>query len=326
MSGSIRYSEIPCHCKGCSTAFKGTRLEIARSFKTHFEGAHIKINKPCDIEEAKKAKLVEIISVDAFNEIAIEKINEPEVSAKDELLNSFENNDKPKNTSKDSSYDLSKYLRDNQICREERQYALFLANLLSSNNDYAREQIGIGKYEIVEVFYEATLMRDYWWHNKENFNNKLWNYVKDIPDANGNKWFNDGELSETKNHANYWPCKYGHPLARWMVNAKPDIAIIYGNNGKCEISFIECKYISGIDTYKYNDGKYNFTKTQEEVQGDIIKFLCNKLKIRYGEKQDIDAGEVILVQFKGEHNQEKRTPNGWKVIEINKLVNEAHQK
>lgn len=75
-------------------------------------------------------------------------------------------------------------------------------------------------------------------------------------------------------------------LVRAMMNAKPDLAIIYKEKDKNDIRkllFIECKYCSGESYYKYDVYKYdknnNQTKAvetirQRAVQGYIAEFLC----------------------------------------------------
>ena len=75
-------------------------------------------------------------------------------------------------------------------------------------------------------------------------------------------------------------------LVRAMMNAKPDLAIIYKEKGKNDIRkllFIECKYCSGESYYKYDVYKYDKNNNQRKavetirqraVQGYIAEFLC----------------------------------------------------
>lgn len=65
---------------------------------------------------------------------------------------------------------------------------------------------------------------------------------------------------------------------KWMMNAKPDIAVIYHtveDNLEC-LLFIECKFDSDENLYSYTDKKGN-TKSmgQREVQWNIAEFLCS---------------------------------------------------
>ncbi len=312
-----------------------TEAKWSHQFFTHFIGAHVKENNNLnetikDMKEQSEDGFKKYKEASANKDVLVRFDNEK----KNELIkriSSFEPEEKNEKLiigvcedDKEDSTEVNYFLNDyiGQICREERQYALYLANLLSNNNDYVKDIIGFGKHEIVEVFYEATLMRDYWWYNKEKFNSELWNYVKTRA---MNKTQSNKNMEDIKNHPNYWPNEYQHPsstLARWMMNAKPDIAILYIDNDKYKLSFIECKYTSGEGAYKYDD----YTKPQTEVQSHIMEFLCDMLKIQYREDEDINAGKVILVQFKGEHNQKEQTPNGWKVIDIKRLVGAVQQK
>ena len=88
------------------------------------------------------------------------------------------------------------YLIDEySICREERQYALLLNNILKAravNNNFGGEKVdkiieicGLKGIEIENVFYEATFMRDFFKKDKnENtdedmrFNKKLADFAK----------------------------------------------------------------------------------------------------------------------------------------------------
>lgn len=108
---------------------------------------------------------------------------------------------------------IDKYIDDkDSICREERQYAVFLYNYLNSmkNKEWSDNEedsiksklFGEGNIKITHVFYEATFMRDFFYWDrknyketksfenenlsKERFNKYLLDYVRDIVnDENG---------------------------------------------------------------------------------------------------------------------------------------------
>ena len=248
----------------------------------HIKGAHN--NKSLkDIEELIKNSKNDRIDTEKL--LKYIKNNEPELSKNDEGII----NDEciVENVTKD----LKDYLAGEYICREERQYAYYLAKKLKENNNVIKNRIDLHDEEIIEVFYEATVMRDYWFCDKENFNERLRKYLKDHENEIGEK---------VKNHPNYW--KQSHPLARWMMNAKPDIALLTENKGVYTLHFIECKYLSKVDRYKCDD----YSALQTDVQEKILVFLCNYYEIQY-ENEKVEAGEVKLVTFVKDKSEQKYT-------------------
>ena len=215
------------------------------------------------------------------------------------------------------------------ICREERQYAVFLYNILRKyGKKQSREKLtGEEKDHILEifeacgieadmdiehVFYEATFMRDFFkrerrysaitkYHGnpatvllqqdyekekkiKIDFNRRLIEYAfqsegKKTPKMNME---NDNRESQYEDDA-YLRYNLGgnlpegckdqekiEPLRekiRAMMNAKPDIAVIYKKNDQRYLLFIECKFES-------SEAAYNGT-TQGGIQYEIARFLCN---------------------------------------------------
>jgi hypothetical protein len=294
-------SKTKYKCPGinCGKAFGGSTFQITNNFKTHFIGAHIKKD---DFEgfNAKSEELKELISLigeDAYNEI-VNNINyEPEPTIEDEYIFSTDCNNKAKNRKEDMEFiiNLNEYLlAEYPVCREERQYALFLANCLKNNNRVIKEKLSLNDNDVIkEVFYEATLMRDYWHCNKKEFNKKLREFVENKEPRNSIIAENSkGE----KNHPNYW--FKSHYLAKWMMNAKPDIGLIIKTNGKYKLSFIECKYSSKVDTYKTIDHAPESPEKMEQtaLQDLILGFLCNDLKLEYEEKP-VQKGDVYLIKF-----------------------------
>ena len=176
--------------------------------------------------------------------------------------------------------DIENYISDkDSICREERQYALFLCNVLRyyKRSDGKVKNIfdacGIPSgAEIENVFYEAAFMRDYFHKSrddkKDSFNKKLISFVSD------KKFEYTGD--EINLGRNKFECKdlpkdkmY---TAKWMMEAKPDLAVIYKKENEKYLLFIECKFESGESIYKAED----FSLSQRQIQWKIAQFLCKE--------------------------------------------------
>jgi len=184
---------------------------------------------------------------------------------------------------------------DRPVCREERQYALLLANCLKMNHSNTVKRLLFGESRVLEVFYEATILRDYWFRSKGLVNNKLWNYIsKKTGDVQTDLY------QSTSRHPNYWLENMKHPYAMWMMNTKPDIAVLWENSQETYLSFIECKYLSDLDEYTYLTAEKAIVKSQLEIQEYILDFLCNELKIKYtvDDVEDyVRCGDVKLARF-----------------------------
>ncbi len=89
-----------------------------------------------------------------------------------------------------------------------------------------------------------------------------------------------------------------------MMNAKPDIAVLYKEKGKRKLLFIECKYESYEDYYKYFSN-YDESEIEKEtisqttIQGYIADFLCNSyLKdVEMSEIMKNDNNESRMIRF-----------------------------
>lgn len=234
-----------------------------------------------------------------------------------------------------NTYELSieNFIYDKfSICREERQYAVFLYNILRKYSDTKTRE----KQDIVDifkacnipscasidyVFYEATFMRDFFERNRrlalncrEKLDNKLLQATlspakyKTIPSKSfntkliqyvyGQKYNEDEniiEYSGKEQNLGHNTIEFEKLLIngkkvpdnekdwlkykiKWMMNAKPDIAVIYHirENAKKFLLFIECKFDSGESSYSYKDKNGNTERmSQREVQYNIAEFLCN---------------------------------------------------
>ena len=302
----ITQEKFKCPAKNCDIEVEGLHRLIR-----HFRGTHIKEKDSKAIKEALTA--IENSYEDVVREVLLKEFSEygPEMDVADE-----EKIDVRKCDGVDDEFIVNKYL-NNTICREERQYALFLASGLKRNNSALKDMLGLSTCEILEIFYEATLMRDYWCRNRVAFNELLRDFSEDKKKIGSEI----GSNGKEKNHANYWKRK--HPLACWMMNAKPDIAVIYREKDKKEptLSFIECKYLSRVDNYYYNEGENGFKYSQVELQELILEFLCGKLELKYSlgndENVKVNKGKVIIARFinvnikpdkKLKSNKEKEIP------------------
>lgn len=248
------------------------------------------------------------------------------------------------------------FLQDEySICREERQYAVFLYNILTKYRSKDKRNgnqriINIfdacsvpAEAEIENVFYEATFMRDFFERNRRmllgdkncenvkkrllqktfspsvskpmnqdfSFNSKLIQYVKrtdsfmSYAGEENNLGHNEIACDELSD--------YERKTIRYMMNVKPDIAVIYNEKGKKKLLFLECKFESAERTYKGGI-------MQRNIQWKIADFLC-----KYYLKDDVDISDKMegkkscIVKFvrKGTEN-----PNEIQIKELIRLNDE----
>ena len=245
------------------------------------------------------------------------------------------------------------------ICREERQYVVFLYNILrkySTPESREKTEDQIGKVEeifkacglendavVEDVFYEPAFMRDFFERNrrlvlteemdddtryekllnkkftppenqenfpkKNSFYDKLIKYVykrkhKEVDIENIEVEYSGREcnLGQNGNQIEFNKLKIDNQESnetikldskierdwieyrvRWMMNAQPDIAVIYSipdkTNDKKYLLFIECKFLSRESTYTYTDTENGEKESekQRKIQWMIADFLCNYL-------------------------------------------------
>lgn len=204
------------------------------------------------------------------------------------------------------------------VCREERQYALFLYNILRkywSRDNRPEEVLKIFEAcslpagaEIKHVFYEATLMRDFFERNRRLV-------LCSDPDVNllSKKFKPESDIEfNSENSFNYKLLKYldkdfdknkpykcsdelnlgssGNDIAREMMNATPDIAVIYSLRGDRFLHFIECKFESDEDPYKSKN-------KQCDIQWRIADFLCRKYLKDIKTSPGMENKKSCLVRF-----------------------------
>lgn len=224
---------------------------------------------------------------------------------------------------------IENYISDEySICREERQYALFLYNILKkhrkADGDKIKEIFTACclplKAEIENVFYEATFMRDLFERNRRLI-------LSDNPDVNLlSKDFKPDKTGRfnQENSFNYKLLKYlkididvlsdeykEHNLggkgiecdetAKQMMRATPDIAVIYSLEGERYLHFLECKFESYEGSYKSKENKDDNDKTitQCQIQWKIADFLCKEYKLsdlKVSDQMEKDE-RSCLVQF-----------------------------
>ncbi|MEY8336965.1 hypothetical protein AALB16_02905 [Lachnospiraceae bacterium 62-35] len=215
------------------------------------------------------------------------------------------------------------------ICREERQYAVFLYNILRYWRDPEKRKLdkrakGIftacripEDAMVTQVFYEAAFMRDFFERNRRSilssyhtgrlltktfsvsdyeidkeysFNYKLMKYVHRKEDENGKTENQEQDWEQEKiqernlgrNEINTSLSPRERFTIRCMMEAKPDIAVIYERKKHekkiRELLFLECKYDSSEAYYKSEDSQGGKLKiSQSEIQGKIAEFLCEYL-------------------------------------------------
>ena len=220
---------------------------------------------------------------------------------------------------------LEDYLGRKLVCREERQFALFLylafLEKKKGNLDpWITELVKFCLEEkeqdpiIEEVYYEATLMRDYFAGCKkrsgseaEEFNRGLLHFcldflpcgkeradkcieeltencggrmdchlgTKKVKDAIKKRYPNIKAIM--KNETEDVPQLYEKAcldIARMMMNATPDLLVIYRIGGERYAKALECKYQSGQGTYE--DVLGVGIKMQYFIQECVMSFLFGK--------------------------------------------------
>ena len=96
-------------------------------------------------------------------------------------------------------------------------------------------------------------------------------------------------------------------MAKYMMNSKPDIAVIYKDGGEIYLQFLECKFES-------KEKKFDYNITQTQIQTLIAKFICKeygsysyvengitkKGKLKVNEKGSVEVDFTRMVQDRKE--------------------------
>lgn len=235
--------------------------------------------------------------------------------------------------------DICKFLsqKGTPICREERQYALFLYNIFlqKKKHDKCPEAVEISEtvneiiksclgeepnsIRIEHVFYEATLMRDYhhYSENKKGFLNDLLNFcfvekgdeIDHLIKAISNKLKGDnpgaknGSLDTFLKTIHSPLSNISYDFVKMMMNATPDIMVIYRAGNALLAKGIECKYLS--QEGRYEDAiKGSRIKMQYFVQECVMAFL-------FGDWSESFSDHKILKPTKGNWVTEKPGQPNW---------------
>lgn len=203
---------------------------------------------------------------------------------------------------------------ENPICRDGKQYAVYLFQILCGCkrvkidfDNYTNK-----KYEVSRAYYEASFLRDYFndAKDKADFNARLLRFANrklrslfageeeqgallekvDAKAVSADEVYNvDAEPDYTNpgfdmgKHINGWTKEerlYRNPIARWMMNVKPDIALLLKRRGikrsEYRMHFIDCKYVDGIDTYPALIGRFDATGKKVKT---CKRLVCSKQQI-----------------------------------------------
>jgi len=215
-----------------------------------------------------------------------------------------------------SGFLLNDYINpDYPICREKGQYSLYLHNKIKEKDKDILKAIGFTDCSIEGVLYEAAFMRDYWYADKREFNRVLKEYIEKKFDA----CIDGGSIGSA--HAKNWQVDVPYP--RWMMNAKPDIAVVVKKDNEYKLYFIKCRYFPGEGMYRGKVADSNeIAGYQTGNQENIIEFLCDCLGLKYrdssGKENPIKRGKVIKVQFVSE--QYNKEYADYAVVEIKALL------
>lgn len=266
--------------------------------------------------------------------------------------------DKNMNTAYINEETLKEYLgktEENKIlCNEERQFALFLYNVFlekkrrpgnNRNNNIANivnkclfgSESSTQEFEIQDIYFEATLMRDYFQQNdnKEKFNTQLLlfclgsldtvnNLLEKLGDKKNhnlgqrtvktavNTLYNDvlDKLKANEELANEDKDKIKEKaridVACMMMNATPDILVVYRENDILHVQALECKYKSSEGDYPDVAGAH--VQMQFYVQECIMSFLFGK------NESSVDSVENRLPVFPKKSPKWTGNESLWKEI------------
>ena len=211
---------------------------------------------------------------------------------------------------------------ERSLCRDEAQFSAYLFQIL---NGCKRVKIDSDNftnktYEVMQAYYMPAFLRDYFNYadSKAEFNRKLVTFANrklralyageeaqgamledvDAKAVNAAEIYNlDKELDienpgfDLGKHINGWSGKereYRNPLARWMMNVRPDIAVLLKRRGikrtELRMHEIDCHYLNSVDTYPAMIGRVDekghvtgckkIVCTKQQVEQYALEFLC----------------------------------------------------
>ena len=218
---------------------------------------------------------------------------------------------------------------ERSLCRDEAQFSAYLFQILNGckrvkidSDNYTNKN-----YEVINAYYMPAFLRDYFNYadKKAEFNYKLVTFANrklralyageeaegamledvDTKNITPSEVYNlDSELNlenpgfDLGKHINGWSGKermYRNPLARWMMNVRPEIAVLLKRRGikrtELRMHYIDCHYLNGVDTYPALIGRLDekgnimgckkIVCTKQQVEQYALEFLCETPTTEY---------------------------------------------
>lgn len=218
---------------------------------------------------------------------------------------------------------------ERSLCRDEAQFSAYLFQILNGckrvkidSDNYTNKN-----YEVLNAYYMPAFLRDYFNYadKKAEFNYKLVTFANrklralyageeaegamledvDTKNITPSEVYNlDSELNlenpgfDLGKHINGWSGKermYRNPLARWMMNVRPEIAVLLKRRGikrtELRMHYIDCHYLNGVDTYPALIGRLDekgnimgckkIVCTKQQVEQYALEFLCETPTTEY---------------------------------------------
>ena len=132
-----------------------------------------------------------------------------------------------------------------------------------------------------------------------------------------------GAAADLAKHINGWGKEersYRNPVAKWMMNIKPDVALLLKRKGvkrgEYRLHFVDMEYLAGPESYPALVGSvdkagvtkdiYRITLSKRVICDYVLEFLCQSLMAREGEEQAVtcSAGFTSVSVFVGERNKD----------------------
>lgn len=212
---------------------------------------------------------------------------------------------------------------ENSVCRDEVQFSVYLFQLLNGckrvkidSENYANKN-----YEVFRAYFKPAFLRDYFncADDKADFNLRLLTFANrklralyageeaegvmietiSVKDASPNEFYDiDKELNredlpfDAGKHINGWngaEREFRNPIARWMMNVRPDIAVLLKRRGikrtELRMHYVDCRYLDGVDTYPAIVGRMDadgkkvksckrIVCTKQQIERWALEFLC----------------------------------------------------
>ena len=275
---------------------------------------------------------------------------------------------------------------EKSLCRDEAQFSVYLFQVMSGCRRVKIDSDNFTNknYEVIQAYYMPAFLRDYFNYaeSKAEFNYRLLTFANRklralyAGDEAEGAMIEEIDLSRTENpdiynldsdvdmenpgfdlgkHINGWSGEervYRNPLARWMMNVRPDIAVLLKRRGikrtELRMHWIDCHYLNGTDTYPAIMGRYDASGklsgckkiicTKQQIEQYALEFLCDTPSAEYADtigmrwwgpakESDmpleasgvpIETGFVSMANFVSERNRQVYDEND-KTVSVQKL-------